>query len=117
MQGLGTSVHRLLYLGFAFPPGLAELHPGINPAGHGLETRMVSQLRRHFEIRSAGILPFDPPPTETYHGLSTTGIDHEILLVEKPPELLHRLRSLNRLKAEYRRWQTNGWQADAVLVY
>ncbi len=108
---------RLLYLGFAFPPGLAEKHPGINPAGHALETRMISELRRHFDIRSAGVLPFDPPDKLPASLAAVPGIDHEVLLVERPPELLHRIRSVRRLKAEYRKWQASGWQPEAVMVY
>jgi hypothetical protein len=53
MQESPLSVRRLLYLGFPFPPGVAERNPGVNPAGHALETRIVSELRRHLEIRSA----------------------------------------------------------------
>ena len=121
MQEFRAGLPRLLYLGFAFPPGLAELNPGINPAGHALETRMISQLRRYFDIRSAGVLPIElpePKPGWTADTLdAASGIDHEIILVEKPPELLHRLRSLSRLKSEYRRWQADGWEPKSVMVY
>jgi hypothetical protein len=41
-----------LYLGFAFPPGVAAFHPGINLAGHALETQMIAELRRYFDIPS-----------------------------------------------------------------
>jgi glycosyltransferase involved in cell wall biosynthesis len=118
MPGSQSHARRLLYLGFAFPPGLAELHPGVNPAGHALETRMIRELRHHFEIRSAGVLPVDLRQTAALSGADpTSGIAHEVLLVSKAPELFHRLKSLSHLKRCYRAWQNAGWQADAVVVY
>lgn len=78
---------------------------------------MVSELRRHFEIRSAGLLPFEPPERRSDAVDKASGIDHEIILVEKPPELVHRVRALNRLKSQYCAWQATGWQPDAVMVY
>jgi len=106
---------RLLYLGFAFPPGMAALHPDLNPAGHALETQMVNELRRYFEIRSAGVLPLEPQSTEL--ASAGSGIDHELLLLEKAPEVWHRFCSLARLKRQYRLWRSSGWEPDAVLVY
>lgn len=106
---------RLLYLGFAFPPGVAALNPGLNPAGHALETQMMIELREHFEVRSAGVLPLDPPSIEAADPAS--GIVHDVILLEKAPELYHRFRSLACLKAQYRRWGASGWEPDAVLVY
>lgn len=106
---------RLLYLGFAFPPGVAALNPGLNPAGHALETQMMSELREHFEVHSAGVLPLEPPRVEAPD--PTSGIMHDVILLEKPPELYHRFRSLACLKAQYRRWRACGWEPDVVLVY
>lgn len=106
---------RLLYLGFAFPPGMAALYPECNPAGHALETRMAAQLRSYFDLRSVGVLPVAPPQTELPEPVP--GIDHELLLLERPPELFHRYRSLARLKAQYRLWRAEGWEPDLVLVY
>ena len=83
---------RLLYLGFAFPPGVAALNPGLNPAGHALETQMMSELRGHFDVRSAGVLPLQPPKIDSAD--PSTGIAHDVILLEKPPELFHRFRSL-----------------------
>src|ERR1043165_2957114 len=103
-----SALPRLLHLGFAFPPGVAALHPGINPAGHALETQMVSELRRYFDIRSSGVLPFVPSDIESAD--PTTGIAHELLLLEKPPELIYRFKSLFRLISQYRRWRAEGWQ-------
>jgi glycosyltransferase involved in cell wall biosynthesis len=106
---------RLLYLGFAFPPGVAALYPNFNPAGHALETQMVAELRRHFDVRSVGLLPVEPPKFEAADPAS--GIAHDLLLLEKPPEVCHRWRSLARLKSQYRLWRSAGWEPDLVLVY
>ena len=106
---------RLLYLGFAFPPGVAALNPGVNPAGHALETQMMSQLRERFEVRSAGVLPLSPPVVESAD--PSSGIAHDLILLEKPPELFHRFRSLACLKSQYRRWRAQGWEPDLVMVY
>jgi hypothetical protein len=106
---------RLLYLGFAFPPGVHALYPGINPAGHMLETNLVAQLRRHYEVRSAGILPIEPPEIKSAD--PDSGIAHELLLFEKWPELLHRQFSLNKLKRQYKAWAAASWEPQVVLVY
>jgi glycosyltransferase involved in cell wall biosynthesis len=114
-MSLEFPVRRLLYLGFAFPPGMAAFYPESNPAGHALETRMIAQLRRYFDIRSTGVLPEKPPRLDAADPAS--GVAHEVALVEKPPELYHRYRSLLQLKAQYRAWARQGWEPDAVLVY
>ena len=106
---------KLLFLGFAFPPGAAALYPHLNPAGHALETQLIAALRRHFEIRSVGLLPVKPPST---HGDDPgSGIPHELLLLEKPPELYYRFRSLAQLKRQYHLWRKSGWVPDLLLVY
>jgi glycosyl transferase family 1 len=105
----------LLYLGFAFPPGVAALHPGINPAGHALETRLLSVLGTQFDLRSVGVLPLSP---EVIEGADPgSGVSHDLILLEKPPELFHRYRAVGSLKAQYRRWVGEEWVPDAVLVY
>ena len=75
----------------------------------------MAELRGVFEVRSAGVLPLEPPALETAD--PTSGIPHDIILLEKPPELFHRFRSLSCLKAQYRRWSSTGWEPDVVLVY
>jgi glycosyltransferase involved in cell wall biosynthesis len=115
IQSRDAAEARLLYLGFAFPPGVASLYPNLNPAGHALETQMISQLRRHFDIRSVGVLPVEPPEFEAANPAS--GIAHDLLLLDKPPELCHRLHSLTRLKNQYRAWRRTGWEPDLVVVY
>lgn len=106
---------RILYLGFAMPPGLRSLHPSINIAGHGWETQMVRELRTHCEIRSVGVLPVEAPPLPEADPAS--GVAHDLLLLDKAPELIHRYRSLARLKRQYNHWRAEGWVPEAVLVY
>jgi glycosyltransferase involved in cell wall biosynthesis len=106
---------RLFYLGFAFPPGVAALNPGINPAGHAFETQMLAEIRDYFDIRSAGVLPVTPPPIASADPCS--GVAHDVILLDRSPELFHRFRSLACLKAQYRRWKSEGWEPDVVMVY
>ncbi|MBI3415746.1 MAG: glycosyltransferase family 4 protein [Verrucomicrobia bacterium] len=107
---------RLLYLGFAFPPGMQAQFPGVNPAGHAFETQMLAALRAHLEIKSVGVLPVSPPfcplPTNP-----ASGVAHDLVLLDRAPELWHRFRSLLQLKRQFRRWLTTGWRPNAVLVY
>lgn len=106
---------RLLYLGFAFPPGVQSLYPGVNPAGHGFETPMATELRRHFDLRTVGVLPIRPPAVTDADPAS--GIAHDLILLEKPPELIHRYRSLTLLKVRYQEWSAGGWVPEVVLAY
>ena len=86
---------------------MQALFPGVNPAGHGFETQMVAALRAHFEIKSVGVLPMEclPVPSNTE---PASGVAHELVLLDKSPEIWHRLRSLVRLKRQYRRWHAAG---------
>ena len=76
---------------------------------------MMAELRDHFEVRSAAVLPLQPPVLETSDPAS--GIAPDVILVDKPPELFHRFISLACLKAQYRRWRADGLVPDVVLVY
>ncbi len=109
------AVSRLLYLGFAFPPGLQAVHPTLNVAGHAFETQMIAALRDHFEIRSTGLLPVEVKPGISPE--SSPGVNHDLLLIEKPPEVVSRQRALAQLKRQYIRWRDEGWIPDAVMVY
>ena len=106
---------RLLYLGFAFPPGMQQLHPGVNPAGHGFETGLMSAFPAGWEVRSAGLLPVKPPPA--LDPQNSAGLPNALTLVERKPEQIHRRLALWRLIGAYRRWTREGWVPDAVLVY
>ena len=109
-----TTLPKLLYLGFAFPPGVSGLYPEAQPAGHLVETSLINSLRPWFEIRSVGISwirveqvpPGDPSP----------GLPHVLNLMEAKPELLHRLLSLRRLKRHYIAWIKEAWVPDVILI-
>ncbi len=107
---------RLLYLGISFPPGAQVLFPGVNPAGHAVETYMVAALRARFDIKSATVLPVILPGSLTVSD-PLSGVAHDLVLLDRPPEFWHRLRSLARLKRQYLQWRAAGWVPDAVLVY
>ena len=108
--------YKLLYLGFAFPPGVQAMHPAINPAGHAFETQMISHLRSEFEIRSVGTLPFGLP-NSAMNSDNRSGVLHDLLLIERPPEIWNRWHSLRKLKNQYCRWIEAGWEPEAVLTY
>src|SRR5258708_33048333 len=76
---------------------------------------MMGELREYFDVRSTGVLPLSPPEIQAADPAS--GVAHDLILIEKPPELFHRFRSLACLKAQYRRWHAGGWQPDVVVVY
>ena len=107
---------RLLYLGFAFPPGCASLFPGVNPAGHGFETQMIGALRDGFEIRSVGLLPMKLP-LRPMGSNPASGVEHDLVLTERKPELFHRYLALAVLRRKWREWRALGWRPDVVLVY
>lgn len=116
MSDVTQRQRRLLYLGFAFRPGGQGLHPGINPAGHAFETQMVGSLTRHFELRSVGVLPVVVNEQAAARNQSP-GLNHDLVLLDKAPELMHRWTSLGRLKKQFTHWRAAGWSPDVVLVY
>lgn len=76
---------------------------------------MLAELREQFDVRSAGVLPIFPEAIESADPAS--GVAHDVILLEKPPELFHRFRSLACLKSQYRRWRATGWRPDVLMVY
>ncbi len=76
---------------------------------------MVGEIRGCFDIRSAGVLPLTPPQVAAAD--PDSGVAHDVILLEKSPELYHRFRSLACLKAQYRKWSLEGWEPDVVMVY
>lgn len=106
---------RLLYLGNAFPPGISGLFPESQPAGHLIETSLVSSLGSHFDIRSVGISRVDVDRITTRLA-SSPGLPNQLNLVDRRPELWSRWRSLRRLQLTYRRWLDDGWSPDWIVV-
>lgn len=108
-------ITRLLYLGFAFPPGLQHLHPGLNPAGHNFETGLMRAFPKDWDIRSVGILPVEPP--DNIDPAKSPGLPHALVLQDRKPEQIHRRLALRRLIQAFQQWEQAGWVPDAVLVY
>ena len=105
---------KLLYLGSAFPPGVAGHFPEAQPAGHLIETNLVNSLRPWFDVRSVGVSWIrveDVPP-----GDPSPGLPHALNLLDTKPEAFHRYRSLARLKRQYLLWLQAGWKPNAILV-
>jgi glycosyltransferase involved in cell wall biosynthesis len=106
---------RLLYLGFAFPPGVSGLFPEMQPAGHLIETSLIDSIRPWFEVRSVGLNGVDVERLNRPLTASP-GLPHALHLLEAKPELLHRLRALGRLRRAYAQWRREGWRADVIVV-
>lgn len=106
---------RLLYLGNALPPGVSELFPDHQPAGHLVQTSLVKSIKPWFEVRSVGCsglaLKTLPPASD-----GAFGLNNELNLTDKAPEAYHRRRSLWRLRRAYSAWRAEGWRPDIVLV-
>jgi glycosyltransferase involved in cell wall biosynthesis len=92
---------RLLYLSNAFPPGVTGRFPSVNPAGHATETRMAQALGALADLTTVGLLP-----EEVFGQLEprdgSLGVEHELILWERKPELWHRWQAWRQLKHFYR---------------
>lgn len=110
-----TARPRLLYLGNALPPGVSTLFPEAQPAGHLVETSLITSINQAFEIRSVGCssLDLEHLPEERRDSL---GLPNALNLTDRTPELYHRHRSLWRLRRTYLKWQAEGWVPDIILV-
>ena len=113
-----SSPLRVLYLGTSFPPGHVDLHPGINPAGHTFEVGMLEELSRLCDLRSVTTLPVrlaeraaSSPPN------ASQGWPHDLVLLDAPPHLLNRWRSIRQLRRWLEQQTRTGWRPDVVMVY
>jgi glycosyltransferase involved in cell wall biosynthesis len=106
---------RVLYLSNAFPPGVSGRFPSLNPAGHATETRMTQALARRTALTSVGLMP-----GEVWGKLEprddSLGVEHEVLLWQRKPELWHRWRSWRRLRRFYLERMARGGMPDVLLV-
>jgi glycosyltransferase involved in cell wall biosynthesis len=95
---------------------VSGLFPTINPAGHVIETAMVNELRRWFDLRSVGTLPIR---ANRLHGplTNTPGLEHDVILRVCRPQLWRRYHAWWRLLKAIRRWNAQGWNPDLILVY
>ncbi len=106
---------RLLYLSYAFPPGISGRFPALNTAGHATETRMTQALSRRAAVSTVGMLA-----REVFGRLETRddsiGLEHELLLWDRRPEIWHRWRSWRRLRRFYLEKTAQQGPPDVVLV-
>jgi glycosyltransferase involved in cell wall biosynthesis len=106
---------RVVSLTNAFPPGVTGRFPSINPAGHATETRMNQALAKLTTLSTVGLLP-----EETFGRLEpndgSLGVQHELLLWERKPELWHRWRAWRQLRAWYLDKTAKQGPPDVVLV-
>ena len=93
---------RILYLSNAFPPGVSGRFPAVNPAGHATETRMTEALAKLTDLTSITLLG-----GEAYGALEprddSLGLEHELILWDRPPETWHRWRSWRQLRDYYQK--------------
>jgi glycosyltransferase involved in cell wall biosynthesis len=106
---------RVLSLSNAFPPGVTGRFPSVNPAGHANETRMLQALARVTRLSTIGLLP-----EETFGHLEpndgSLGLEHELLLWERKPELWHRWRSWRALRSFYLKKSATEGPPEVLLV-
>lgn len=107
---------RFLSLTNAFPPGVIGRFPSLcSHASHATETRMAQALSSQAIISTVGLLPASvwgqlEPRDESL------GLEHELLLWERKPELWHRWKSWRELRHFYLEKCAKNGIPDAVLV-
>lgn len=106
---------RIFYLSNAFPPGVSGRFPSVNPAGHATETRMTRALAEITQLTSITLLG-----GEVFGALEprddSLGLEHELVLWDRPPEPWHRWRSWRQLRDHYLRSVAASGPPDIVLV-
>ena len=110
--------HRLslLYLGNAFPPGVTWVFRPLCVTASVYETRMVQALAAQVKISSVGLLPakiwghLDGPKDDS------GGLENELLLWDRKPELWHRWRSWRKLRRFYLEKTRRDGVPDVLLV-
>ncbi|MGC9942033.1 MAG: glycosyltransferase [Verrucomicrobiota bacterium] len=106
---------RLLYLSYAFPPGVSGRFPSLNAAGHAAETCMIQAFARKANISSIGMMA-----REVFGKLEprddSLGLEHDLLLWDRRPELWHRWSSLMKLRHFYQSKTVSEGMPDIVLV-
>lgn len=107
---------RLLYLGWAFPPGAAVHFPTLQPAGQNTERFYVESVRPWFEVRSVSTLSVDLSRL-ALDPQAAPGLPNELDLLDAAPEVWTRWRSYRRLRRAYRDWERDGWKPDLVYVH
>lgn len=106
---------RVLSLTYAFPPGVSSRFPSLNQAGHPNETRLAEALSRLAEVSTVGMLA-----REIFGKLEprddSIGLEHELLLWDRRPELWHRWHSWRQLRRFYLEKTARQGMPDVLLV-
>lgn len=106
---------RLFNLTYAFPPGVSGRFPSLNNSGHATETRMSQALSRQAEVSTVGI-----QAREVFGRLEprddSLGLEHELLLWDRRPELWHRWHSWRQLRRFYLEKTARQGLPEVVLV-
>ena len=106
---------HLLSLTYAFPPGVSGRFPSLNQAGHPNETRLAQALSRLAKISTVGMLA-----REIFGKLeprdNSIGLEHELLLWDRRPELWHRWHSWRQLRRFYLEKVARDGIPDVLLV-
>lgn len=108
---------RLLYLSRVFPPGVNNRFPSLRAcASHTVETRMAEAMARQAQISTVSILPaiiwnkLEPRD-------NSPGLELELALWDRKPELWHRWVSWRKLRQYYIEKTRREGMPDALLVY
>jgi len=110
-----TGLPRLLYLGNVLPPGLAEIFPECQPTGELIERRLIESVQKDFEIRFVGCSDLDLKRFRCRPAVPNAA-PNALDLTDKPPEVVHRMLSLLRLRRSYQKWRATGWCPDLIIV-
>jgi glycosyltransferase involved in cell wall biosynthesis len=109
----------LLYLGNAFPPGMAgethvTSHSFFTP--HMSETRLVQALSRLADVSTVGLLPGKSWERQEMPKDGSPGLEHELVLWDRNPALWHRWMSWRKLRQLYLEKTKKAGMPDVVLV-
>jgi len=110
---------RLLYLGNAFPPGMAgenlvTADSFLTP--HLSETRLAQELSRLTEVATVGLLPGKSWKRLREPRDDSPGLKHELVLWDRNPALWHRWSSWRKLRRLYLEKTRREGMPDVVLV-
>jgi len=106
---------RLLYLGYAFPPGVSALFPELQPAGHLIETKLIQSIDPRFDVRCVGVSEVNLARLEDVSPISP-GLPHALSLLDRPPSIWNWIRSLRKLNRTYSSWLSAGYRPDVIMV-
>ena len=110
---------RLLYLGNAFPPGMAGetfITSSSFLTPHLSETLLVQGLSRLADVATVGLLPGKSWPRRRMPKDDSPGLEHELVLWDRNPALWHRWTSWRKLRRLYLEKSRRGEKPDVVVV-